>query len=415
VSLGLYVHVPFCSSICRYCNFNRGLLDDELRRRYVSALVGETLRVGADLADGRHPALAASRNERGGRAAEDAGRGAGGGEAERGPRGADTIYFGGGTPSLLEPGEIGRVVDACRLAFAVSDDAEITLEANPETVTADRMRGYRAAGVNRVSLGVQSFDDGELRRLGRVHSAARAREALAATRAAGIDNVSLDLMMWLPGQSVGQWMASVEALVRAQPDHASLYLLELHPNAPLREEMARAGWTQAPDDDAADMYEQAADRLAAAGYGHYEISNFARPGRRSRHNLKYWTAAEWLGLGCGAHSTLASVRWTNIPATAEYVRRVEAGAPVATGIRALDPARELEEALFMGLRLTEGIDLDRLRGHYGIDVWARYGERLRDHLDAGLLVREGSRLRLTRRGLLVSNDVMAVFIDTTVR
>jgi oxygen-independent coproporphyrinogen-3 oxidase len=401
--LGLYLHVPFCSSICHYCNFNRGLLDAALKARYVRALASEIRRTGALVAAGEHPAVAAGA----------AGRPRA--STPGGVRFADTIYFGGGTPSLLEPDEIAELVRACLEAFDVAAAPEVTLEANPETVTAERMAAYRAAGVNRVSLGVQSFRDEELRRLGRIHNAARAKEALADVRRGGIDNVSLDLMMWLPGQSVADCEYSVQALIDLGPDHASLYLLELYPNAPLREDMARGGWTLSPDDDAADMYERAMERLEQAGYEQYEISNVARPGRRSRHNMKYWTDGEWLGLGCGAHSTLAAIRWKNVSATSDYVGRIEAGDPIATEIRVLTPAQRLEERLFMGLRLIEGIDLEDVKRHYSVDILERYGDPLRDYRDAGLLVQEGTRLRLTRRGLLVSNEIMAVFIDSTVR
>ena len=392
-ALGLYLHVPFCASICRYCDFTRGLLDPELKGQYVRALSREIADVGLKIQQGRYPV---------------------GSVASHHPL-TDTIYFGGGTPSLLEPAEVGRIVSACRAAFAVSPDAEVTLEANPETVSLERMDGYREAGVNRVSLGVQSFRDEELERLGRIHTAPRAAEALRAVRAAGFDNVSLDLMLWLPGQSVAECEASVAALADLRPEHASLYLLEPHASAPLGEEMSRRGWTLAPEDDAAEMYDRAIDRLERAGYEHYEISNLARPGRRSRHNLKYWTDGEWLGFGCGAHSTLAGVRWKNVPGTAEYVRRIEARHGAATGIRVLSPAQRVEEWLFMGLRLIEGIDLRDVTGHHAVDVWERHGERLQDYVDAGLLVREGERLRLTRRGLLLSNEVMAVFIDPIVR
>ncbi|HWK10766.1 MAG TPA: radical SAM family heme chaperone HemW, partial [Vicinamibacterales bacterium] len=259
--LGLYVHIPFCSSICNYCNFNRGLFDPGLESRYVAALLQEIRRTPF-----------------------------------RG-RAADTIFFGGGTPSLLDPDEIAAIVSALRGSFDLAHDAEITLETNPETVDREKLERFRTAGVNRISFGVQSFQDDELKRLGRIHSADRARSAMASARAAGFENISLDLMMWLPGQSVDRWLANVDALIAAGPDHASLYLLELYPNAPLKEEMARAGWSMAPDEDAADMYLQAMDRLESCGYVQYEISNVARPGRESRHNLKYWTDAEWAAFG----------------------------------------------------------------------------------------------------------------------
>ncbi len=280
--LGLYLHIPFCASICNYCNFNRGLFDAEQKARYVAAIERE-IRLSGDGTP------------------------------------ADTIFFGGGTPSLLEPEEIGRLITACRESFAVSPDAEVTLETNPETSSVARMEGFRAAGINRVSFGVQSFREDELRRLGRLHSADRARDAVREARRAGIENVSLDLMMWLPQQTREDWQSNVEALIDVGPEHASLYLLELYPNAPLKEDMARAGWSLAPDDDAAEMYLWSLERLDAAGYAQYEISNVSRPGRASRHNLKYWQDGEWLGFGCGAHSTRRGVRWKNVASTEDYI------------------------------------------------------------------------------------------------
>jgi oxygen-independent coproporphyrinogen-3 oxidase len=371
--LGLYLHVPFCAAICHYCNFNRGLFESGLKDRYLEALSREI-------------------------------RDAGGGEP------ADTIFFGGGTPSMLEPQEIASLVAACREAFDVAPDAEITLETNPETSTPARMAGFREAGVNRISFGVQSFQADELRRLGRQHSVARARDAVGEARQAGFDNVSLDLMLWLPQQSIADWRANVEALVALQPEHVSMYLLELYPNAPLKEEMARSGWSQAPDDDAAEMYLWGMQRLEEAGYRQYEISNAARPGRESRHNLKYWTGGEWLGFGCGAHSTRDGQRWQNVASTPDYVTRIGAGEPVVAGRRRLSPAEEMEEALFMGLRLSGGLDMDATCLRYGTDVWGRYGEALTPFVEAGLVLREGARLRLTREGMLVANEILQVFV-----
>ncbi len=373
--LGLYLHVPFCSAICNYCNFNRGVYDEALKRRYVDAL------------------------------AREIGRGA------RGARpAADTIYFGGGTPSLLDPDEIATLMAACREHFDVAADAEVTMEANPETVTTARLAGYRAAGVNRLSFGVQSFRDDELKRLSRLHGAARARAALGEARDAGFDNVSLDLMMWLPGQQVADWLSSVDEAIALGPEHLSLYLLEIYPNAPLKEEMARARWSQAPDDDAATMYVTAMERLEAVGYEQYEISNVARPGMRSRHNLKYWTDGDWLGFGCGAHSTRDGVRWKNVAGTGEYVARVTAGEPTAIDVRRLSADERLGDALFTALRLSDGIDLAAIEARYCVDVWARYKEALESFVGAGLLRREGGRLRLTRQGMLLGHEIMTVFV-----
>lgn len=379
--IGLYLHIPFCAAICNYCNFNRGLHDDGLRRRYVDALI-------ADIRSHAAPGVA-----------------------------TDTIFFGGGTPSLLEPGEVSRILAACAESFALSGDTEVTLEANPESASVDALDGFRAAGINRISFGVQSFHDTELKRLGRLHSSATARLVVARARAAGFDNLSLDLMMWLPGQSRTDWLASVDALIEVAPDHASLYLLEIYPNAPLKDEMARAGWSVAPDDDAAEMYLEGLDRLDRAGYQQYEISNVARSAaHRARHNLKYWQEGEWLGFGCGAHSTYGGERWRTLSSTVEYVDRIAAGADVRLDRRSLDPQERLEEALFMGLRLVDGLDLFAMRQRHDVDIWARYGQDLAAFAQAGLLVHEpGRRLALTRAGMLLANEVMSVFIGRTVR
>jgi oxygen-independent coproporphyrinogen-3 oxidase len=387
--LGLYLHIPFCQAICSYCNFNRGLLDAGLKTRYVAALAREIEEAG----DGRE---------------------------------ADTIFFGGGTPSLLEPAEAGALIRACRTAYRVSTDAEVTLETNPETVTRDRLAAFRTAGINRLSLGVQSFDDAELQRLGRVHSARRAVEAVADARAAGFDNISLDLMFWLPGQSRASWRASIDHAIDLRPDHVSFYLLELYPNAPLREAMARGraagaegalpsgppsgAWQQEDDDEAADMYLEALERLDAGGYTQYEISNVARAGRVSRHNLKYWTMGAWRGFGCGAHSTMDGARWRNISATADYADRLERGESTAVDRR--EPLRDewAEEAIFTGLRLTAGLDVTELVVRYGRSPLDAYGEDLARYIDAGLMWTAGTRVGLTRAGMLVSNEILATFV-----
>ena len=378
---GVYFHIPFCAAICNYCNFNRGLHDDGLRRRYVEALIGEIRRWK------QSPMIP-----------------------------VDTMFFGGGTPSLLEPAEVARLIEACRETFDLDASAEVTLEANPESAGPISLSGFRAAGINRLSIGVQSFNDAELRRLGRLHSSRTACEAVTRARSAGFDNLSLDLMMWLPGQTTGEWLASIDALVALEPDHASLYLLEIYPNAPLRDEMARAGWSQAPDEDAAAMYVAGLQRLDEAGFEQYEISNVARSrAHRARHNLKYWQGGEWLGFGCGAHSTFGGERWRTVSSTTDYVDRVNAGMDVQLDRRVLDPQEQLEEALFMGLRLTEGLDLAVLSRNHGIDIWSRYGQDLSPYVTAGLLTYKEGRLALTRNGMLLANDVMAVFIGGPVR
>lgn len=374
--LGLYIHIPFCAAICNYCNFNRGLFDADLKRRYVEALVAE-IRASARPTDLEV---------------------------------ADTIYFGGGTPSLLSGDDVARIVGACRESFALNADTEVTLEANPETVSVEALHAFRDAGVNRLSFGVQSLRDDELVRLSRLHGAARARAALGEARKAGFDNVSLDLMMWLPQQATAEWLESVDGAIALAPEHVSLYMLEVYPNAPLRDEMARAQWSQAPDEDAEAMYLTAMERFERAGLQQYEISNVARPGRESRHNVKYWADGEWFGFGCGAHATRDGVRWKNVSATAEYIERTLAGASTRTDIRRLSPTERLGDALFTGLRLVDGLDLDAIGRRYDVDVMARFGTELQPFLDEGLLQLGGGRLRVTRRGMLLANEIMAVFV-----
>ena len=371
--LGIYLHIPFCEAICSYCNFNRELLRADVKRRYLAALAQEI---------------------------ESAGDGA--------P--ADSVFFGGGTPSVLAPGEVRALVARCRSSFAVDPAAEITLEMNPETASRERLDGYRSAGVTRLSLGVQSFRDAELRRLGRVHSAARAIEAFESARAAGFDDVSIDLMVWLPEQSLGHWAETLDVLTALDPEHVSFYLLELYPNAPLREDMARGGWAQAPDDVAAEMYLAALDRFEAAGYAQYEISNAARPGRRCRHNLKYWADGAWVGFGCGAHSTRDGRRWRNVAETESYVTRVANGGSPVSQEQALSVEERATDALFLGLRLTEGVDVEAVERRYGVRVWERWGGELTRCVEAGLLADERDRLRLTRKGRLLASEVMQVFV-----
>jgi oxygen-independent coproporphyrinogen-3 oxidase len=251
--------------------------------------------------------------------------------------------------------------------------------------------------------------------LSRLHSASRAEDAVAMARGAGFDNLSLDLMMWLPQQTVSEWLESVDALIALEPDHASLYMLEVYPNSPLREQMARARWSVAPDDDVADMYLQSMERLDRAGYEQYEISNVARPDRRSRHNLKYWTDGEWLGFGPGAHSTIDGTRTRNVSGTQEYVTAVAPGGLLALVAEARRLSRQdrMEEALFTGLRLSEGLSAEAVQAHYGIDLWAEFGAELQPFRDLGWLIYDEGRLRLTRAGMLLAHEIMAVFIRPT--
>lgn len=387
-SLGLYLHIPFCSSICSYCNFNRGVFDADLKTRYVAAIAQEIREAG----DGSR---------------------------------ADTIFFGGGTPSLLDPSDIRALIDTCRSAYDLADDAEITLETNPETASRERLDAFRRAGVTRLSFGVQSFDAGELTRLGRIHAADRAAAAVHDATRAPFDSVSFDLMFWLPGQTMETWMSTIDRAIELAPDHLSLYLLEIYPNSPLKDAMARFPepeprnfgtpelgnqWRQTSDDQAADMYLSAFERLDAAGFDQYEISNVARPGHASRHNVKYWQGGSWRGFGCGAHSTVDHQRWKNVASTSDYVHRIAAGQSVAVDEHRLSGRAQMEEALFTGLRLTQGIDRANFSARFGVDPWIRYGSELSDYANHGLMWATGEAFGLTRRGMLVANEILLTFV-----
>jgi len=371
--VGVYLHIPFCSAICDYCNFNRGLYDETLKQRYVNAIKDEIERW------------------------DDS-------------RSVDSIFFGGGTPSLLSANDVYEILEACRSAFDVVSDVETTLEMNPESCTQSGVEEFLAAGITRVSLGVQSFLDHELKRLGRAHTVNEAKAAITAIRSAGCNNLSIDLMLWLPGQTRADCLKSVNEMVRCDPDHASLYMLEIYPNSPLRDEMARSDWSLAPEEDASGMYFDGLGVTDDAGYQQYEISNVARPARQSRHNLKYWRYQNWVGFGCGAHSMLDGWRWKNISETTVYIDAIGQRRPVAEVRRNLSAEELLGEAMFMGLRLNEGIDVHELGEQYGIDLRTRFGPDLEPYMEQGLLIDEDGRWCLTRKGMLLSNEVMNTFV-----
>jgi len=262
IAAGLYVHIPFCSSRCSYCDFATGLYQSELAERYVSALVEEI------------------------RSSRYAGQF------------VDTIYFGGGTPSLLQPSQLDRILNALHECFAIDQAPEITIEINPGSLNVEKLREFRRLGINRASFGAQTFDDTELAKLGRSHNAADTLRTFADLRAAGFSNISFDLIAGLPGQTLDRWQRNVQIALELQPDHLSFYLLEVHSSTPLAEHVRR-GLQPAPDEDLAGvMYEWMLESTATAGYEHYEISNLCRPGFHSRHNVKYWTGAPYCGFGC---------------------------------------------------------------------------------------------------------------------
>ncbi|HEY9284639.1 MAG TPA: radical SAM family heme chaperone HemW [Pyrinomonadaceae bacterium] len=380
---GIYIHVPFCRSRCSYCDFATGAYEGRLAERYVRALAAEI--------EAFDPARLTSRADA--------------------TRDVDTIYFGGGTPSLLAPRQVGVILDAVRAKFRVAARAEITMEMNPGTVTPDLARAFRGAGVNRASFGLQTFDDEQLRRLGRTHTAEDARRTLSVLREAGFTNVSFDLIAGLPGQTVEQWSQNLDEALALRPEHLSLYLLEVHEGTPLADQLRRGFWPQPDPDDAAEMYRLLCERTADGAYDRYEISNFCLTGFESRHNLKYWTGAPYYGFGSSAHSFDGlHLRWSNEPDAARYCASVETSGAAVVERNRLSDDEAASESLFLGLRLSRGVNLSEHRARFGADVRARYGADLRRFADAGLVELDGEQLRLTRDGALLSNEVFAAFV-----
>jgi oxygen-independent coproporphyrinogen III oxidase len=377
--LGIYVQVPFCQTKCTYCNFHTGVVASSRFAPYVEAVCRE-IREHRDL-------LEAAGVQRGAAAL------------------VDTVYIGGGTPSLLDPTHLQRLLDAIRDTFA-SDLAEVTLEADPETVEAGKAEAWVRSGINRVSFGLQSFSDKELVAAGRMHRRADIYRAVPILRSAGIRNISFDLIAGLPHQTKESWKESLEELQALSPEHVSVYLLEVDEGSRLGKELLRGGARYSAaavpsEDEMADFYEMAQEKLGAAGYHHYEISNWAKPGFESKHNLKYWRREAYLGFGAGAHSFSETERWANAHDAAEYVKAMSSGRLPIEQHEVLTPERALEEELFLGLRQLDGIDVGQIERAYGVTLASRF-----DPLAlAGLVMREGNVVRLAPGRLSVSNEV----------
>jgi oxygen-independent coproporphyrinogen-3 oxidase len=319
----------------------------------------------------------------------------------------DTIYFGGGTPSLLRAHQVEFILDAVGRKFCVDTDPEITMEMNPATVTAESLRAYRALGVNRASFGVQTFNDRALKLLARGHDANDARQTFAILRDAGFDNISLDLIAGLPGQTLDDWTRNLNEAIEMSPEHLSLYLLEIHEGTPLAEQI-RSGRQPTPDDElAAQMYQIMCKKLATAGYEQYEISNFARPGYESRHNSKYWKMDPVFGFGVSAHSFDGRQRYGNERDTARYVEKIEKEGCSEVTRETIDRASEY---VFLGLRMNDGIDLEHFRRRFGRDLIQKYSKEIAELSSLGLVKLSDRRLRLSPRGMLFSNEVFARFV-----
>ena len=373
----LYLHIPFCLAKCSYCDFGSYPGLGDLYAPYVEVLCSEIRHTGAEWG---HPTL-------------------------------QTLYIGGGTPTVLPTPLLLQLLAAVGQGFRLAPGAEVTIEANPGTVTLDSLAALCAAGINRLSYGVQSFQPAFLRLLGRIHSAEQAAEAVAQARAAGIDNLSLDLIYGLPGQALADWQADLDSALALAPDHLSLYALTLEPGTPLTGRVA-CGELPHPDDElAAEMYERAEALLAQAGYDHYELSNWARhPGLRARHNLAYWHNEPYAGCGAAAHSWLGGRRLANVRHPREYVARMERGESPVCEDEWIPPELEQAETIILGLRLTEGVSRAAFCARFGADPVALHPAPIAESCELGLLEVDEAAIRLTPRGRLLGNQVFMHFL-----
>ncbi|MCC7368865.1 MAG: radical SAM family heme chaperone HemW [Chloroflexi bacterium] len=368
-SAGLYVHFPYCVSICNYCDFDRQATGFSAIPRYVLAVAQEIR------AQRRRP--------------------------------VHSVFFGGGTPSLMMPEQCATILTAAAETFDLTPACEITLEANPGECTVERLSGFREVGVNRLSIGVQSLDDATLLALSRRHTADEARAAVAAARAAGFDNLSLDFMLGLAGMTVNTWLATLDAALEPRPEHLSCYVLTVDERVPMGRDVARGTLLLPPDDEIAEQYLATGRRLAEAGFAQYEVSNWSLPGRESRHNLTYWRDEPYIGVGAGAAGWVDGVRTKNTPSPKRYMASVAAGNVEHVEDERPDTLTQLGDALAVGLRLREGIDLDETGRRLGVDVRAATAPVLDELLEANCLEwMPNGRLRVQEDSILVTSELL---------
>lgn len=372
VGRGLYVHLPFCPYLCPYCDFAKWQHEGGAADRYLRALYAEIASAARDC--------------------------------------VDTVFLGGGTPNTYGGAILSRLIGDLREHFPGPADRETTIEVNPELVEAEDVRVYREAGVTRLSIGVQSFDPAEIRTLGRRHDAAHVERAVGAARGAGLRSVSLDLIFGVPGQTAQSWRRSLERAIALGVDHVSTYGLTIEEGTPYHRWQQREPARFFTDDAEAELYGIAIDMLEAAGYEHYEISNFAKPGFRCEHNAIYWANGEYVGLGVGAASYRAGVRSRNTRELEEYCKACESGRPATGESERLKGAARLGEAAMLALRTAQGVRFAEFKERYGVDFEEFYAPVIARHRDAACLEVDGAGARLTRRGRFVANDVCADFV-----
>ncbi len=391
MSAGIYIHIPFCKSRCSYCDFATDVYrNDDAVERYVSALSAEIEKFSIESQAG----LSESNSPRRTVAAS--------------PRLFNTIYFGGGTPSLLSPKQLEKILNVIHAKFSFADEIEFTLEMNPATVTLEKLRDYKSLGVNRASFGVQTFDDIALKLLARGHDAQDARDTFRLLREANFENISFDLIAGLPNQTLEDWSRNLDEALKLEPEHLSLYLLEIHEGTPLAEQV-RSHRQPKPDENlAAEMYELIIERVCASGFKQYEISNFAKRGFESRHNTKYWRLDPVYGFGVSAHSfDGAKTRMANERDTNRYVELIESE---KSAVVMREEIKFASEFIFLGLRMTDGVRLSEFENRFGEKLTEIFRGELAQLQTNGLISINEQRIALTRRGMLFSNEVFAEFI-----
>lgn len=376
---GIYVHIPFCRYVCPYCDFNVYARQEGLIPAYIDALVRE-MELRAATYDG--------------------------------PAESSTLFIGGGTPSLLPADEVARIIDAAVDYLRLADGAEITLEANPEGISVEYARDVRAAGVNRLSIGVQTLAQSGLKVLGRLHGAQGAENAYKAARQAGFQNISLDFIYGWPGQTIEQWQSDLVAILRWDPEHVSLYSLIVETGTPIATAVNRGQLIPVDDDEVAGFYDLAVQQLDDAGWEHYEIANWSRgSGLRSIHNQIYWQNGRYFGIGAGAHGFLGNTRASNVRLPAKYVQAVTAGTLPVTSCEDIDNDLSMGETMMLGLRLLrDGVSARDFERRHGLKLAERFSAPIARFTELGLLTWSGDRLLLTDRGALVSNSICAEFL-----
>ena len=373
MNAGLYIHIPFCKSRCSYCDFATDVYrNKDAVERYVSALCGE-------ISDFK---------------VQNSGL-------------FDTLYFGGGTPSLLTAKQLEKILDTIHRKFEFANNLSFTLEMNPGTVTLDKLLDFRKLGVNRASFGVQTFDDKALKLLARGHDSNDARTTFKLLRKAKFDNISFDLIGGLPNQTMANWEDNLNQALDLEPEHLSLYLLELEDSTPLAEQIRSNRQPQPDEELAAEMYELMLDKVATKGFEQYEISNFSKPGFQSRHNNKYWNCDSVFGFGVSAHSFDGKVRWSNERDTNKYVSMIENGDSTIVAREEINLASEFS---FLGLRKNQGLNLREYQARFGIDLKTKFASELESLSVEGLIIFENEYLKLTRKGMVFSNEVFSVFV-----